>query len=77
MESLGQDLYGQTNAFCRPGDNLADEGRFNEALKQYKETWTPLPGPKAQQEASMDFGRDGGTVPVFKRQIPSGSEGFD
>lgn len=52
MESLNQDLYRQIKLLCEQGDDLADEGRFNEALKQYKEAWKLLPEPKEQWEAA-------------------------
>ncbi|ATD64691.1 tetratricopeptide repeat protein [Neisseria weixii] len=52
MESLNQDLYQQISALCDQGDDLADEGQFNEAVKQYKEAWKLLPEPKSQWEAA-------------------------
>ncbi|WP_416192408.1 tetratricopeptide repeat protein [Neisseria sp. CCUG12390] len=52
MESLNQDLYQKINALCDQGDELADNGQFSEALKQYKEAWKLLPEPKEQWEAA-------------------------
>lgn len=52
MESLDQDLYRQINVLCDQGDEMADEGRFQDALKQYKAAWKLLPEPKEQWEAA-------------------------
>ncbi|MCP1659842.1 tetratricopeptide repeat protein [Neisseria perflava] len=52
MQSLSQDLYQQINVLCEQGDELADEGQFNEALTRYKAAWKLLPEPKEQWEAA-------------------------
>lgn len=52
MEVLNENLFNQINDLCNKGDELADNGQFNEALKQYKDAWKCLPEPKAQWEAA-------------------------
>lgn len=52
MESLNETLYQQISSLCDEGDNLADEGQFAAALKQYQAAWKLLPDPKNQWEAA-------------------------
>lgn len=50
--SLDKQLYAQIETLCQQGDEYADNGQFNEALKQYKAAWKLLPDPKEQWEAA-------------------------
>lgn len=52
MDTLNETLYQQISSLCDEGDNLADEGQFAAALKQYQAAWKLLPDPKNQWEAA-------------------------
>lgn len=52
MDALNETLYQQISSLCDEGDNLADEGQFAAALKQYQAAWKLLPDPKNQWEAA-------------------------
>lgn len=49
---LDDRIYEEINNLCLFGDNLAAEGRYEEAIAEYNKAWKLTPEPKNEWEAS-------------------------
>ncbi len=49
---LSDAAHAEITRLCAAGDDLADEGRFEEAIAEYSRAWAYLPEPKQQWEAA-------------------------
>jgi tetratricopeptide (TPR) repeat protein len=52
MAELPENLQGQVQAHCDKGDDLADDGKYTEAIAQYQAAWQLLPQPRTKWKAS-------------------------
>lgn len=49
---LASFLHEEIQSLCSAGDQLADDGRYEEAIEQYNKAWILIPEPKNDWEAS-------------------------
>ncbi|MCA8912310.1 MAG: tetratricopeptide repeat protein [Planctomycetes bacterium] len=52
QNNLGDDVHNAILALCKKGDELAEDGRLNDAVETYEEAYALLPEPKTDWEAS-------------------------
>jgi tetratricopeptide (TPR) repeat protein len=52
MADLPDSIDKEIKQFCKRGDSLAEDERYDMALKEYWKAWVLLPDPKTQWEAA-------------------------
>jgi tetratricopeptide (TPR) repeat protein len=52
LAELSDEMYERIKALCATGDALATQGRYSDALGQYRAAWDFLPEPRTEWEAA-------------------------
>ena len=51
-QELSSELHSEITRLCKAGDDLAEAGKFEEAIAEYNNAWKLVPDPKNMWEAS-------------------------
>ncbi len=77
MDALSNTLIKKINKFCDKGENLLDEGKFDEAITVFQEALNALPEPYIEWEISTMIVTAMGDAYFYKNDFQHALERFE